>query len=376
MAKILQRSVGPDGRTVGTYHENPIVNSIVYDVEFPDGELKEYAANIIAENLLSQVDSEGFTMSVFDSILDSKTDESALTMDELYLTTKSGQRRMRKSTCGWTFKILWKDGSETWIPLKDLKESHPVELADYARARNIDKKPAFAWWVPYTLRKRDVIISSMKARVRKVTHKYGIELPRDVGHALWLDQKNGNDFWAKSLEKEMTNVGIAFEILGDSETAPHGWAKQTGHIIFDVKMDFTRKSRWVLDGHKTTDPIGSTYAGVVSRDSVRIALTYAALNDIDVLAADIQNAYLQAPSSQKHYIICGKEFGLENVDKVALIRRALYGGKSAGKDFRNHLRECMSHLKFTPCLADPDVWMRPAKKNRWNGVLGVRADVL
>ena len=101
---------------------------------------------------------------------------------------------MQKSTCGWTFKILWKDGSETWIPLKDLKESHPVELADYARARNIDKEPAFAWWIPYTLRKRDVIISSMKARVCKVTHKYGIELPRDVGHALWLDQKNGNDF--------------------------------------------------------------------------------------------------------------------------------------------------------------------------------------
>ena len=160
----------------------------------------------------------------------------------------------------------------------------------------------------------------------------------------------------------MTNVGIAFEILGDSETAPRGWAKQTGHIIFDVKMDFTRKSHWVLDGHKTTDPIGSTYAGVVSRDSVRIALTYAALNDIDVLAANIQNAYLQAPSSQKHYIICGKEFGLENVGKVALIRRALYGGKSAGKDFRNHLRECMSYLKFTPCLADPDILMRPAIK--------------
>ena len=246
--------------------------------------------------------------------------------------------------------------------MKDLKESHPVELADYARARNIDKKPAFAWWVPYTLRKRDVIISSMKARVRKVTHKYGIELPRDVGHALWLDQKNSNDFWAKSLEKEMTNVGIAFEILVDSETAPCGWAKQTGHIIFDVKMDFERKSRWVLDGHQTTDAIGSTYAGVVSRDSVRIALTYAALNDIDVLAADIQNAYLQAPSSQKHYIICGKEFGLEKVDKVALIRRALYGGKSAGKDLQNHLRERMSHLKFIPCLADPDVWMRPSIK--------------
>ena len=160
----------------------------------------------------------------------------------------------------------------------------------------------------------------------------------------------------------MYNVGIAFEILDKDKTAPVGWSKESGHLVFDVKMDFSRKARWVLDGHRSADPIGSTYAGVVSRDSVRIALTYAALNDIDVVAADIQNAYLQAPSSQKYYIICGAEFGLENIGKIALIRRALYGGKSAGKDFRNHLRACMSHIGFTPCLADPDVWMRPAQK--------------
>ena len=115
-------------------------------------------------------------------------------------------------------------------------------------------------------------------------------------------------------------------------------------------------------GIRLLSPEGSTYAGVVSRESVRIAFTYAALNDIDVFAADIQNAYLQSPSSQKHYVVCGKEFGLENVGKRALIRRALYGGKSAGRDFRNHLRACMDHLGFKSCPADPDVWMRPALK--------------
>ena len=50
------------------------------------------------------------------------------------------------------------------------------------------------------------------------------------------------------------------------------------------------------------------------------------------------------------------------MEKVALIHRALYGGKKAGIDFRNHLRSCMRHLDFTSCLADPDVCMRPAKK--------------
>jgi len=133
----------------------------------------------------------------------------------------------------------------------------------------------------------------------------------------------------------MTNVGIAFEALEDGVSAPPGWHKVTGHLIFDVKMDFTRKARWVLDGHKTPDPIGiSTYAGVVSRESVRIAFTYAALNGLDVFAADIRNAYLQAPSSQEDYIICGVEFDLENVGRVvALIHRALYGGKSCRRRF-------------------------------------------
>ena len=80
------------------------------------------------------------------------------------------------------------------------------------------------------------------------------------------------------------------------------------------------------------------------------------------MAADIRNAYLQAPSSCKDYITCGPEFGLENVGKKALIKRALYGGKTVGRDFRNHLCSCMRHLQFESCLADPDVWMRPAKK--------------
>ena len=58
-------------------------------------------------------------------------------------------------------------------------------------------------------------------------------------------------------------------------------------------MDFTKKARWVLDGHRTSDPEGSIYAGVVSRDSVKIGFTYATLNDLEVCAVDIRNVYLQ-----------------------------------------------------------------------------------
>ena len=116
-------------------------------------------------------------------------------------------------------------------------------------------------------------------------------------------------------------------------------------------------------GHKTPDPVGSKYAGVVSRESVQIAFTYAALNGLDVCMADIRNAYLQSPTSQKHCIICGPEFGMENVCKVAIMHRAVYGGKTCGRDFRNHLQSCMQFLNFTSCPADSDVWIRPAIKS-------------
>lgn len=362
-AKVKGRTLASDGNSLGTYHDHPALNTIVYDVEFPDGEIREYAANTIAENMLAQVDSEGFTLCLLDSIIDYKRNDSAIHRDDMYASTKSGKRRMRKTTIGWKLLVKWKDGTTQWVPLKDMKESNPVETAEFATSRGIDNEAAFAWWVPYTLRKRDFIISSVKSRVRKSNQKYGIKIPTSIKNAHELDTSNGNTHWSDAISKEMTNVGIAFDILDMNQHVPVGWKPVTGRLIFDVKMDFTRKARWVLDGHKLPDPGVSTYAGVVSRESVRIALTYAALNDIDVYAADIQNAYLQAPSSQKHYITCGLEFGLEHVGKKALIRRALYGGKTAGRDFRNHLRECMQHMGFTSCKSDPDVWMRAATKS-------------
>jgi hypothetical protein len=188
-------------------------------------------------------------------------------------------------------------------------------------------------------------------------------LPTNIRNSVEVDTKKRNTFWRDALATEMTEVGVAFEVLEEGIGAPNGWSRVTGHLVWDVKMDFTRKTQWVLDGHKTPNPIGSTYAGVVSRESVRIVFTYAAFNGLDVFAADIMNADLQAPSSQKDYIICGPEFGIEKVGKVGLIFRALYDGKSAGKDFRNRLRSCMRHINFISCPANPDVWMRPAKQS-------------
>ena len=226
---------------------------------------------------------------------------------------------------------------ESWVTLADMKQSHHVETAEFARARGISDEAAFAWWFPYTPRKRDVIIPLVKTCIQKTTCKYGIEVPTNVAHVMEINRRNNNSLWQDALTKEMFNVSVAFEVLDAGERAPHGWSKVTGHLVWDFKMDFTCKAHWVLDGHKTPNPVGSMYAGVVSHESICIAFTYATLNRLNVCVADIRNTYLQALSSQKDYIICGPEFGIKNVGRVALTHRALYGGNSAGKDFRNHL---------------------------------------
>jgi hypothetical protein len=139
-------------------------------------------------------------------------------------------------------------------------------------------------------------------------------------------------------------------------------------MIFDVKMeDFRRKVRFVAGGHTTDTSHKMTYASVVSRDSVRIALTLLAINDVDVKMADIENAYLKATITEKVWNVLGPEFG-DDAGKHALIVRFLCGLKSAGATFRNHLAECMNNLGWNPCRADRDLWVK-AETRPDDGVL-------
>ena len=149
-----------------------------------------------------------------DSIIDHQRDPSqAIPIEDEYIMTKSRQKRLQKTNKGWKLLIKWKDKSKAWINLTDMKEVHLVETAEYAQARGISNEPAFTWWVPYTLRKREVILAVVKNQIRKTTHKYGIKIPRDVEHAHEIDSRNGNTMWRDALKKEMYNVRVAFEIL-------------------------------------------------------------------------------------------------------------------------------------------------------------------
>ena len=257
------------------------------------------------------------------------------------------------------------------MPLKEVKESNPIELAEYAFANKLQEEPAFKWWAAFVLRKRNRIINKVKSRYWKTTHKFGVKLPKSVKEALQFDRENGNDLWEKAIKKEMGKACVAYEVVDgcdpnqartNNEPRLTAFQEIKCHLIFDVKMDFTRKARFVAGGHTTDTPTSLTFSSVVSRDSVKIAFLIAALNGVDVMACDIGNAYLNAPCREKIWFEAGPECG-EIVGKVCKLVRALYGLKSSGAAWRAMFSTFIQEkLGFTPTRIDPDVYLRKSFK--------------
>ena len=370
MARVMKRVKDNDGNAIGVQTDNILTNTSLYEVEFPDGHTEELQYNIIAENMMSQVDSEGHHWQLLSEISDHRSNHLAITEKNGFIRSHNGNLHPKKTTIGWDIEVEWKDGSVSWVPLKDLKVSNPIELAEYAIANNIDEEPAFKWWVKDSLRKRDRMVSKVKAKYWRTTHKFGIEVPKSVTEAYEIDRRTGTTFWTNAIHKEMKNVRVAFEkIEGATEEEMRkgklkpGYKFCSTHMIFDIKMDgmFTRKARLVADGHKTQAPSSITYSSVVSRESVRLALLIASLNDLDISCCDIGNAYLNADCREKLWTVAGSEFGSDK-GSVIIIARALYGLKSSGAAWRAKLAETMRTIGYTPTQADPDVWIKRATK--------------
>jgi hypothetical protein len=147
---VIGRKRDRDGKTIGKSHTNPLLDTSFYNVEFEDGTIEAYAANQIVEAIYSQVDTEGNQFLLLAEIVDHKKLGDALSGDDAFVEIK-GRRVPKKTTKGWKFLVRWKDSSTQWIRLADLKESNPVELAEYAVGNKLVHEPAFQWWVPCSL---------------------------------------------------------------------------------------------------------------------------------------------------------------------------------------------------------------------------------
>jgi hypothetical protein len=193
-AKVIKRAKDIDGKPMGKAHDNPVMDTRQYEVEWHDGKREIIFANTIAENLYSQVDQEGNRHVIFNDIIAHRSADEAVKDED-------------------SFFVSWKDGSTNWLPLKDVKDSYPVQLAVYAVSRGLQEQPVFAWWVAHALKKRDKIISKVKTKYWLRTHKYGIELPKSVEHAKQLDLKNGNPLWWDAIMQDRFTTGISTDYV-------------------------------------------------------------------------------------------------------------------------------------------------------------------
>ena len=149
---------------------------------FLDRVINQYADNMIAESVHNEVDKDRRKFQLMDKIIDLQETPDAVDDINDFIVTAKGSKKRRITTKGWNFHFHWEDGSSTWIPLKDIKESYPIQTVEYAVKRGVSHKPALSWWVPSVLKKKD-IISKVKTRLTQKTHKYGIEIPKTIYEA-------------------------------------------------------------------------------------------------------------------------------------------------------------------------------------------------
>ena len=264
----------------------------------------------------------------------------------------------------YNVRVKWTDGALTWEPLALIAKDDPVTLAAYAKEHDLLETPGWKFLRRVARRakmlQRMINQSRRRSKSNAVNYKFGVRVPRNVKEAYEFDKQNGDTKWADAIKLELDQLReySTFESIGPTHPPP-GYQSIHCHIIFDCKEDGRRKARFVAGGHMTAPPKGSVYSSVASLRSICMVAFLAELNQLELYAADVENAYLEACTKEKVCFKAGPEFG-EWAGHTLLIKKALYGLRSSGKMFHQKFSDTMRTLGFKPSYADPDVWYRDA----------------
>lgn len=262
----------------------------------------------------------------------------------------------------WNVKVKWNNGEVTWEPLSLIRKSDPVTCAIYAKENALLDEPGWTRFRKLANKQSRMIRSVNKAKLKmihsKPAYKFGVQVPRSHDEAMQLDQQNGNNLWAQAEAKELQQIDSynTFKDVGFGNF-PHDHKRIKVHMVYDVKPDLRRKARLVADGHLTGTPIDSVYSSVVSIKGLKYVLFIGELNNLECWSTDVGNAYLEAFTQEKIYIIAGPEFGARQ-GRTLIVSKALYGLKSSGLRWWERFSEILIAIGFQPSKAEDDIWMR------------------
>ena len=131
----------------------------------------------------------------------------------------------------------------------------------------------------------------------------------------------------------------------------------------------------MADGHLTSEPNKNIYSGVVSLRNVRLVIFLGKPDNLDIWGADIRNAYLEAFTGEKLYIVAGPEFE-ELEGYILILLKVLYGLKSSGKTWAEGIHSILKDMMFTPSKADRCIWLRRAPNLRCYEYIALYVDDL
>jgi len=259
-------------------------------------------------------------------------------LDHKYVT-RSDKNYMQ---CSVNVLIEWESGETSWQRLHckvkaGIYDSDPVTITIYARKNNL--LDAKGWKLPGLKKlaktQKRILRHAKQAKLHsfhtKPIYMYGFEVPRNHEQAMAIDRRNGNIKFANAENAEIFIIDefSMFEDLGFGGNPGPDYKKIRVHMVYAVKHDGRHKARLIPGGHLTETPINSVYSSVVSLCGIRLLTFVAELNDLEVWATDIGNAYLESYTQEKVYIVAGPEFG-DRQGHTLVIRKALYGLKSSG----------------------------------------------
>jgi Reverse transcriptase (RNA-dependent DNA polymerase) len=233
--------------------------------------------------------------------------------------------------------IEWENGESTYEPLESIAQDDPVTCAAYAKKNNL--LGTYGWKRFKRIADQgDTLVRVANQAIRQsrraMISKFGYRVPRNHNEAVEIDALNGDRKWQDAEKLELSRIDEYNTFINKGKAqfdrdrkitnAPEGYKKIRVHMVYDVKHDGRHKARLVADGHLTDIPIESAYSGVVSLRSLRLVMFLAELNKLELWGADIGNAYLEAETREKVFIVAGPEFG-ERQGCMLIIHKALYG---------------------------------------------------
>ena len=172
-----------------------------------------------------------------------------------------------------------------------------------------------------------------------IKYQFGVRIPRNYQEAIALDKANGNTLWQDAIQKELDQIKEyqTFIVRSDLKKPPKGYQFVKVHFVFACKHDLRHKARLVANGSMTEAQSEDAYLSVVLLKGLRMCVLIAELNGLKIMAGDVGNAYLEALTKEKVYIIAGPEFGkLEGT--IMIINKALYGLRPVGPVTENTLQ--------------------------------------